>query len=216
MGAVADFVAHFLGPAQDASAATGVPVDFILGQAGLESSWGTSRLATQQNNLFGIGGPGRFASYASPSDSFSAWAGLMRSPRYADAVAAGGSADQLAGNLAAAGYTPDPGYAAGVAGAVSSVDAVLAGSGDFGAAPGQAQGASGPGAAAGSSAGQDTTQPHGASCGLSPACWLGALGSWAGNLAARAGLIVLAVILLLGGVWLLATRTQATAGRVPV
>ena len=53
-----------------------------------------------------------------------------------------------------------------------------------------------------------TGQAQGGGCGFSPSCWLGSLGSWAGGLAARAGLILLAVILLLGAVWLFAARTQ--------
>lgn len=207
MSLIGDFVARYTGPAQDASAATGLPVDFILGQAGLESGWGTSRLATQQNNYFGIGGPGSFRAYPDAAASFADYAGLMNSPRYAGAVAAGGTAGDIAGNLAAAGYTPDPGYAGAVAGATAAVDNVLGLPG--GAVP-PAPGGPGAGGAA------DATQPHGSSCGLSPACWLGALGSWAGGLAARAGLILLAVILLLGGIWLLATRTQATGAPAQV
>ena len=46
------------------------------------------------------------------------------------------------------------------------------------------------------------------SCGLSPACWLAGIGSWAGGYASRAGLILLAIILLIGGVMLFAMRTQ--------
>lgn len=68
-----------------------------------------------------------------------------------------------------------------------------------------------PGGTGGTTTAQNIAQPSGASCGLSPTCWLGALGSWAGTIASRAGLILLAIILLIGGVWLLATRTQATA-----
>jgi len=60
-------------------------------------------------------------------------------------------------------------------------------------------------AGTGSTAAPGATQgaPGATSCGLSPSCWLGALGS----LASRFALVLLAVLLILGGLWLFASRT---------
>lgn len=46
------------------------------------------------------------------------------------------------------------------------------------------------------------------SCGLSPGCWLAAIGSWAGNFATRAALVVVAIIFLLGALYLFGTRSE--------
>ena len=84
--------------------------------------------------------------------------------------------------------------------------------GQIAAGLGQNPGLQGIGGASptGSSAGGASPSAGGGSgsCGLSPACWLGALGDWAGGYASRAGLILLAIILLIGGVMLFAMRTQ--------
>lgn len=73
-----------------------------------------------------------------------------------------------------------------------------------------APGASAPaGASSPASAGASPTTPG--SCGLSPSCWLGALGTFLGGLATRGALILLAIILLLGAVYLFALRTQAVS-----
>lgn len=189
MSLVSDFVATFLPQAQSVSAQTGLPVDYVLGQAGLESAWGTSRLAQQQNNYFGIGGAGNYASYADPSAGFNAYAALINSPRYAG-VPTGGSAADIAGYLNAHGYSETPDYAARVAGATGQVDQALAAAGVSGGV------VAGPGGTASSSA---------ASAG--PSGWLSAIGGAATNLAARAGVFVLAIILLLGAIALFALRT---------
>ena len=49
-----EFIA-LVGPAAQASAAnTGVPASFTVAQAALESGWGTSSLAKDGKNLFGV------------------------------------------------------------------------------------------------------------------------------------------------------------------
>jgi hypothetical protein len=49
---------------------------------------------------------------------------------------------------------------------------------------------------------------QGGSCGFSPSCYLDALAGFLGGYAARAGLVLLAVIFLIGAMYLFATRTQ--------
>jgi hypothetical protein len=62
--------------------------------------------------------------------------------------------------------------------------------------PGTGAGAGGAGAGAGGSGSV-----------LSPTTWVSALSSWAGSLATRAGLLLLAVVFLVGGVYLYSVRT---------
>jgi flagellum-specific peptidoglycan hydrolase FlgJ len=51
------FVDAHLADAQKAADQLGIPVENILGVSALESRWGTSRIATQGNNFFGINYP---------------------------------------------------------------------------------------------------------------------------------------------------------------
>lgn len=51
---VAAFVKLLSAAAQQSMAVTGIPASFTLAQGGLESTWGTSKLATQANNLFSV------------------------------------------------------------------------------------------------------------------------------------------------------------------
>ncbi len=70
-------------------------------------------------------------------------------------------------------------------------------------------GASGAPSTAGSYSGTQSGASGGSgSCGLSPGCWLSALGSWAASYATRAGLIVVAIIFMVGAFYLFASRTQ--------
>lgn len=115
------FIQQYLPYAQQASTQTGLPVDFILGQSALESNWGQSNLAQNQNNFFGIGGPGNFQSYSSPAQGFQAWANLIQN-RYNVAGMGGASAQSIAQLLSDQGYTKDPGYAQSVASVTSMVD----------------------------------------------------------------------------------------------
>lgn len=71
---------------------------------------------------------------------------------------------------------------------------------------GQAGGASGSGGTT-----DTTTGTTGAASQATPQGWIGAIEGAAGNLAARAGVFILAIILLIGAMWLFALRTQATA-----
>jgi flagellar protein FlgJ len=140
-GSPAAFVRRMWEPAIAAQQATGVPAEFIVGQAALESGWGRRELrhadGTPAHNLFGIkAGPGwrgatvesvtteyvdgnpirtveRFRAYGSHQESFADWARLMSdNPRYAGVLRGGGSIGTFAQGLQRAGYATDPNYAA--------------------------------------------------------------------------------------------------------
>jgi len=126
--------------AEEASAATGIPAKFMLGQAALESGWGKREIkgrdGTNSNNLFGIKATGdwkgkvveattteyvngkaqtkveRFRAYDSYADSFKDYARLItENPRYEKVLASAGDASAFAQGLQKAGYATDPQYA---------------------------------------------------------------------------------------------------------
>ncbi len=134
------FVQRLLPHAQAASASTGIPARFMLGQAALESGWGKAEIrgADGQNshNLFGIkagaswkgqtvdivtteyvnGKPQKqvdtFRAYDSYADSFRDYANLLRNnARYQNVLAQGHDAAGFAQGLQQAGYATDPNYA---------------------------------------------------------------------------------------------------------
>lgn len=126
--------------AVDASKATGLPPHFILGQAALESGWGSREIkaadGAPSHNLFGIkvgrswSGAStdttthefvngvkqkvvdKFRSYASYAESFMDYANLLKSnPRYSAVLEAGSDPKAFAQGLQKAGYATDPAYA---------------------------------------------------------------------------------------------------------
>jgi flagellar protein FlgJ len=126
--------------AVEASRATGIPPHFILGQAALESGWGTREIRTSDgrstHNLFGIKASRswnghtsnagtteyaqgtkqraveKFRSYASYAEAFRDYANVLKSnPRYAQALQAGADPAAFARGLQKAGYATDPAYA---------------------------------------------------------------------------------------------------------
>ena len=134
------FVQRLLPHAQAASASTGIPARFMLGQAALETGWGKAEIrgADGQNshNLFGIkagagwkgqtvdivtteyvnGQPQKqvesFRAYDSYADSFRDYANLLRgNARYQNVIAQGQDAAGFAQGLQQAGYATDPKYA---------------------------------------------------------------------------------------------------------
>jgi flagellar protein FlgJ len=133
------FVDNMWPYAVDASRTTGIPPQFMLAQAALETGWGRSEPRTADGklsyNLFGIkagsnwsgatveatttefiGGRAqqrveRFRAYGSYAESFADYANLLASnPRYSAAL---GSTDAstFASSLSRAGYATDPAYA---------------------------------------------------------------------------------------------------------
>ncbi len=136
----ATFIERLRPHAEAAAKALGVPVQFLLAQAGLETGWGKSQPKTAEgassHNLFGIKAgrrwagtvapaktteyvessaiqsTERFRAYGSYADSFQDFVRLLKNnQRYADALAHGGDARGYAQSLQRAGYATDPAYA---------------------------------------------------------------------------------------------------------
>lgn len=134
-----EFVNRVWPQAVEASRSTGIPPQFVVAHAALESGWGRSEIrnadGSSSHNLFGIkagknwSGPTvdavtteyvdgqpqqsveRFRAYASYDEAFRDYAGLLRSnPRYSGVI---GSQDgaEFAKGLQRAGYATDPAYA---------------------------------------------------------------------------------------------------------
>jgi flagellar protein FlgJ len=126
--------------AVQAAKATGLPAHFIIGQAALESGWGTRQIkdadGTNSHNLFGIKAGrswdgdvaairtteyikgvkqkvvDKFRSYASYGEAFMDYANMLKSnPRYSQVLEAGNDPHAFAKGLQKAGYATDPAYA---------------------------------------------------------------------------------------------------------
>jgi flagellar protein FlgJ len=138
--AAGDFVARVWPEAFEASRATGIPAQFMVAQAALETRWGQSEPrhpdGTPSYNLFGIKAgrswngavvsattseyvdgtmqkqQARFRAYGSYAEAFRDYAHLLISnPRYASVVGSQ-DAQSFARGLQQAGYATDPMYAA--------------------------------------------------------------------------------------------------------
>jgi flagellar protein FlgJ len=134
-----DFVNRIWPDAVDAAAATGVPAQFLVAQAALESGWGKSEIrradGSSTYNIFGIkagrswSGPSsevqtteyvngvaqssqeKFRVYASYGEAFRDYASLLaNNPRYSGVLGQQDGA-QFAKSLQQAGYATDPMYA---------------------------------------------------------------------------------------------------------
>ncbi|MFP3567224.1 flagellar assembly peptidoglycan hydrolase FlgJ [Paraburkholderia sp. SIMBA_030] len=134
------FVDKLAAPAQAASAATGIPARFIIGQAALESGWGKSEIkkadGTSSHNVFGIkaskdwtgktvstvtteyvnGKPQRtvekFRAYDSYQEAMTDYASLLKgNPRYAQVINSSHDVNGFANGMQRAGYATDPHYA---------------------------------------------------------------------------------------------------------
>lgn len=139
-GGAQNFVSQHREAAQSAAQATGIPADFILAQAALESGWGRREIraadGSNSHNVFGIkagsnwrgkttevttteyiGGQPRkvkqsFRAYDSYAEAYTDYAKLLKdNPRYSKVIEQGGSAHGFAANLQRAGYATDPAYA---------------------------------------------------------------------------------------------------------
>ena len=135
-----NFVSQMLPHALQASGASGVPPELILGQAALESGWGKRQIlladGSNSHNLFGIkataGWHGKvaevmtteykngvaskqvekFRAYSSYDEAFKDYAGMLSSnPRYASVMQQSGSPAGMARALQGSGYATDPKYA---------------------------------------------------------------------------------------------------------
>lgn len=138
------FVGKHRADAAAASRATGIPAEFILGQAALESGWGQREIraadGSTSHNLFGIKAGGgwngrsvetvttefvdgvaqkrveRFRAYGSYAEAFEDYARLLKgNPRYAGALQTGRDVDAFAQAMGRSGYATDPHYGAKLA-----------------------------------------------------------------------------------------------------
>jgi flagellar protein FlgJ len=136
-----DFINRMWPHAVDAAKATGLPPHFILGQAALESGWGSRDIKAKDgsttHNLFGVKAGrswdgetaavkttefvngvkqkvvDKFRQYSSYGDAFKDYANLLKNnPRFASVLQAGNDPAAFANGLQKAGYATDPAYAA--------------------------------------------------------------------------------------------------------
>jgi len=135
-----NFISRMLPHATQASQASGVPPQLMLGQAALESGWGKREInmadGSNSYNLFGIKANvnwngkvaevltteykngvahkqvERFRAYSSYAEAFQDYAGLIgNNPRYAEVLQQGGDITGMAQAIQKAGYATDPKYA---------------------------------------------------------------------------------------------------------
>jgi flagellar protein FlgJ len=136
-----EFFAKLTPHAEEASRVTGIPVQFMLGHAALESGWGKSEIRSANgkasHNLFGIKASAnwkgatvscmtteyvdgvaqkrveRFRAYDSYQSAFEDYANLLRNnPRYQNVLDNADNAHGFAYGLQRAGYATDPAYGA--------------------------------------------------------------------------------------------------------
>ncbi len=148
-----DFVQHHRSSAERVAAESGIPANFMLGQAGHETGWGKGEIrqkdGTPAYNLFGIkAGKGwtgkvaevstteyidgqarkvtaKFRAYDSYEDSFRDYARLINdNPRYEKARTQVHSPQAFANALQKAGYATDPLYAHKLSRAIASTQRV--------------------------------------------------------------------------------------------
>jgi len=144
------FKAAMQSHAVNASKATGIPAEMMLGQAALETGWGKHQITgmdgTQSYNLFGIKANQnwtgkvveaptteyingvkqkrieKFRAYDSYADSFKDFANLIKSnARYQNVVANVDNVTQYAIAMKQAGYATDPDYAHKLASTIQKV-----------------------------------------------------------------------------------------------
>lgn len=147
--AAAAFVQHHTEAARAVQEKTGIPAEFMISQAALETGWGRKEIrhadGSPSYNLFGIkAGPGwkgpvaevwtteyvngrpqrvkaAFRAYSSFEESFADYARLMKdSPRYAGVMARRTDAVGFAEGLQKAGYATDPEYARKLTGVINT------------------------------------------------------------------------------------------------
>jgi flagellar protein FlgJ len=135
-----NFQKRMMGYAQEASLASGIPAQFMVGQAALESGWGKHEIkyadGRPSHNLFGIKATGnwngkvaetmtteyingekvqrveKFRAYDSYADAFKDFANLIsKNPRYQAVMGNLQHPDGYAHAMQQAGYATDPNYA---------------------------------------------------------------------------------------------------------
>ena len=150
-----NFVTAHSNAAQRVARESGIPANYMLGQAGHETGWGKSEIRNKDGsnsfNLFGIKAGGswtgkvaevttteyvngapkkmtaKFRAYDSYEESFRDYARLIgTNPRYEKAMSQTGSAHSYASELQKAGYATDPAYAQKLGRAIQSAAQVTA------------------------------------------------------------------------------------------
>ena len=150
-----NFVTAHSNAAQRVARESGIPANYMLGQAGHETGWGKSEIRNKDGsnsfNLFGIKAGGswtgkvaevttteyvngapkkmtaKFRAYDSYEESFRDYARLIgTNPRYEKAMSQTGSAHAYASELQKAGYATDPAYAQKLGRAIQSAAQVTA------------------------------------------------------------------------------------------
>ncbi|OWS71868.1 hypothetical protein CBI30_05295 [Polynucleobacter aenigmaticus] len=145
-----EFTSKMASYAKIASLATGLPMNFMMGQAALETGWGKKEIkgldGAVSNNLFAIKASAnwtgkvvstitseyihgvkqqrieRFRAYDSYADSFKDFANMIKnSPRYQQVMNNLHSATDYAQALQSAGYATDPQYALKLAGTIKQI-----------------------------------------------------------------------------------------------
>ena len=151
-GKAAEFHQRLSQDAVAASRATGMPANYMLGQAALETGWGRREIkgsdGTNSHNLFGIKATGgwkgkvvetttteyidgvkqkrveKFRAYDSYAESFKDFANLIQNnPRYQSVMANVNSISGYARALQNSGYATDPNYASKLASVINKVTA---------------------------------------------------------------------------------------------
>ena len=149
-GSAAEFQAKMTPHVAEASRATGIPANLMLGQAALESGWGKREIksadGTNSHNLFGIKATGgwdgkvvetttteyingikqkrveKFRAYDNYADSFKDFAQLMQNnPRYQNVMDNMQNPQAYAKAMQKAGYATDPQYASKLANVIDKV-----------------------------------------------------------------------------------------------
>jgi flagellar rod assembly protein/muramidase FlgJ len=147
--AAGDFLVRHAAAANKTQDASGIPAQFMLAQAALETGWGRREIKAADGrnsfNLFGIRaganwrGPsvevmtteyvkgvpermvGRFRAYSSYEESFADYARLIsQSPRYAQVMQNTGDPVAFASSLQRAGYATGPRYASALASVIEA------------------------------------------------------------------------------------------------
>jgi flagellum-specific peptidoglycan hydrolase FlgJ len=132
-GAAADYIRRYYSLAQDTQDHFAVPALFTIAQAGLESGWGTSNIARNSNNHFGIkvstgwNGPSfnGYRKYADPLAGYYDHAKFLTvNKRYRNAFNTS-DPDQFAAAVSAAGYSELPNYNSLVRSVMNMVRAIV-------------------------------------------------------------------------------------------
>lgn len=107
---IEEFLNNFYPICKQISERSNIPIEIILGQAALESSYGRSDASKNRNNYFGIRKGNKYISYNNKYDSFLHYEKILLSKRYKSLHKLSSYVSWPA-ELKRIGYAEDPGYA---------------------------------------------------------------------------------------------------------